>query len=136
MSGDNLVALRPYVVTIDVSVELPLISMEVTLCFGPFNALVAAEHWAGDVERLHKDITAREDQLSNDIFDETGLPTQAFIRSQIHGIDIIQSDQNTRKPGMLIPVNTAEVDSRDMHLYALAAFQEAINFAFTIVRDE
>ncbi|GEM_PF-4623329 len=136
MSGANLFALCPYVVTADVSVELPLISMEVTLCFGPFNTLIAAEKWAGDVERLHKDIIAREDQTSNEIFDEIGIPTQGFIRSHIYGMDIVQSDQNARKPGMLIPVNTPDTDSRDMHLYALAAFQQAIHMAFSIAKNE
>ena len=42
MSGDNLFALRPYVVVIDVSVEMLLVSTQVTLCFGPFNSLPTA----------------------------------------------------------------------------------------------
>ncbi|OGZ06354.1 MAG: hypothetical protein A2845_00970 [Candidatus Lloydbacteria bacterium RIFCSPHIGHO2_01_FULL_49_22] len=126
----ELLSLKPYAATMEVSLELPLITMQVVLCFGPFNSLEKAEEWTGEVERLHRGIETEEVSKSGEVFDATGLPTGAFVRSYVHGTDIIQVGQSARKQGNLIPVNTPEVDARDLHIYALRAIEEATNMAF------
>ena len=129
----EMLSFNPYAATIDVSIELPLITMQVVLCFGPFNSIEKAEEWTGEVERLHRGIEVKEATICGDVFDATGFPTGAFIRSFIQGTDVIQVDQKARKEGNLIPINTSEIDARDMHIYALRAFEEATNMAFMAI---
>lgn len=129
----ELLSLKPYSATIEVSLELPLITMQVLLCFGPFNSLEKAEEWTGEVERLHRVIETEEVSQGGEVFDATGIPTGAFVLSYVHGTDIIQIGHSARKPGNLIPVSTAETDARDLHIYALRAIEDAIQMAFMAV---
>jgi len=65
----ELLSLKPYAATMEVSLELPLITMQVVLCFGPFNSLEKAEEWTGEVERLHRGIETEEVSKSGEVFD-------------------------------------------------------------------
>lgn len=55
--------------------ELYLITMEVTLCFGPFNSLEAADEWRLALEREHKVIEEREGFHEVEAFGLAGFPT-------------------------------------------------------------
>ena len=129
MSTDTVVLLRPYVVTADVSLELYLITMEVTLCFGPFNSSLAAREWCGTLEQEHWSIEAREELEDEQAEEASGILTKPFLRAYLHAVDIIQADAGMRAKGELIPPKDPIVDAHQIHVYALAAFQEAITAA-------
>ncbi len=133
MPTSNIVSLNPYVVTVDVSLELHLITMEVTLCFGPFNSAEEAEEWCLTFEREHKVIEGREAHEDVEALKQSGIPTKPFLRAYVHGADIVQAGAEMRTNGGLIPQNTPIVDAHRVHVYALHAFQEAVNAAFAFL---
>lgn len=135
MGANNVVALQPYVVTVDVSLELQLITMEVTLCFGPFNSIEGAEEWCRTLEREHKVIEGHEGGEDVEAIAGTGLSTKPFLRAYVHGADIIQAGAEMRAKGALIPQNDPRVDAHQIHVYALHAFQEAVSAAFAFLDD-
>lgn len=135
MAKSNVLSLQPYVATVDVSLELSLITMEVTLCFGPFNSAEAAEEWCGALEREHKTIEGRQDGEDLEAIAATGIPTKPYLRAYVHGVDIIQPSLDARTRGGLIAPKDAVVDAHQIHVYALYAFQEAVSAAFAFLND-
>lgn len=135
MTTGAVLSFCPYVAMLDVTVELHLVTMEITLCFGPFNAECDARKWLDEVERVHKVIEGSEAEEDEDALDATGLPTAPFIRSYVHGSDIIIADQHARKPGELIPPGTPEHDARMLCVYALYGLEQAVGDAIEFVHD-
>ena len=133
MAESTVVALRPYVVTVDVTTELYLITMDVTLCFGPFNSVEEAEEWCLTFEREHKMIEGREAHEDIEAIAAMGIPTKPFLRAYVHGADIVQAGPEVRVKGALIPQNAPVVDAHQIHVYALHAFHEAVNAAFAFL---
>lgn len=125
MQKSKVLSLVPFLAIIDVTVEVPLVSATLTLCFGPFNSREDGEGWAAEVELLHRHVEKQETQCAGEVLSEMGFPTGAFVRSYISVPDVILGGVEARKPGALIPISTPEVIARDMHLYALQALQEA-----------
>lgn len=128
MPSATVLSLLPFMVSIDVRVELALITMNTTLCFGPFNSQESADEWAGEVHRLHKDIERREEAEASGVMSALGIPTAEFVRAYVTLPDTIQVGKSGREVGNLIPVHTPEIDARDMRIYALYAFAGAIDY--------
>ncbi|HEY9585208.1 MAG: hypothetical protein A3D65_02365 [Candidatus Lloydbacteria bacterium RIFCSPHIGHO2_02_FULL_50_13] len=135
MAESTVVALRPYVVTVDVTTELYLITMDVTLCFGPFNTLEAANEWSLVLEREHKLIEVREAKEDTEAFGECGISTKPFFRAYVCGTDVIQVGADVRTKGGLILPSAAVIDAHQIRVYALRAHQEAITAAFRFLDD-
>ncbi len=128
MTRTNVVSFLPFMVTIDVRVELALMTMNTTLCFGPFNTQESADSWSGEVHRLHKDVERREDTIADSVSDELGIPTAEFIRAYVTLPDSFQVGKDAREDGNLIPTHAPEIDARDMRIYALRAFASAVDY--------
>ena len=126
MTEASVLAFRPYVIMLDVGVELPLMTMQAVLAFGPFNSLKMAEVWASEVERLHKAIESKESECATAIAEDVGLPTGAFIRAYVSSVDIVQAPTSMRTTYGIIRPTTPEEDAREMHIYALKSFQAEI----------
>ena len=135
MTVNNVFELHPYAVAIDVCVELHLVSMEITLCFGPFNTHEAANKWCSAFEKEHKQIEGREVAEDAQAEKKTGVPTQPFLRTYVYGAGSFQAEGKARAKGELIPPKTPAVDAHQIHVYALCALQEAITAAQRFLDD-
>ncbi len=135
MAESNVISLAPFVVTVDVLLELYLITMEITLCFGPFNSKEAAFEWSNVFEQEHKEIEVQED-LQEHRDEEMGLSSMSYVRAFVHGVDIIQGEVEAREKGVLIVPNQPIVDAHQVHLYALQGFQAAITDALEYINEK
>ena len=136
MAEGNVVAFRPFIVLVDVSLELCLITMEITLCFGPFNSKEAAEEWVNVFEVEHHEIEAREareDEKNNEL---VVLTTEPYLRAHVHGVDIIQPERGGHDKDALISPSAPIVDAHQVHIYALQGLREAINYTFEYLADK
>ena len=126
----KLIALRPFVVTADVVVELRLITMTCTLCFGPFNRREDADEWRAAFEQEHLQVKAKEglEGIYAD-WQSRSLP-QPYLTASLRGVDVIQAGAEAREKGALIPPSNPVVTAHQIHVCALRAFQEAITAAF------
>ncbi|OGZ06519.1 MAG: hypothetical protein A2942_04900 [Candidatus Lloydbacteria bacterium RIFCSPLOWO2_01_FULL_50_20] len=136
MTENNIVALQPYVVALDVAVEVPLVNMEVTLCFGPFDSLAAADEWRDRLEKEHDLIEIAEAVENADPFAQEEFPERQFLRAHVQGADVFQVEGRMRARGELIPPKTPVEDAHRIHVYALYALQEAVTAAFSFLNDD
>ncbi len=125
MRSASILSFAPFIVILDATVEVPLLTISTTLCFGPFNSREDAEEWACEVERLHKRLQKSEETLSCAVLKETGFPTGAFMRAHMGTTDVILAGKEAREPGALIPQSTPEVAARDLGVYVLRAASQA-----------
>ncbi|MDO8520565.1 MAG: hypothetical protein Q7S52_00435 [bacterium] len=130
MTESIVVAFRPYVVEVDVSLELYLMPLSATLRFGPFDTATAAEKWKDVLEREHKMIELREEHEDQEALKKIGVPTQPFLRARIQGTDIVQPKARARKKWALIAPGEPVVDAHQIHVHTLRAIQNAITVIF------
>lgn len=138
MSEATILSLRPYVAMLDICVDLPLVTMQTVLAFGPFNTLTSALDWGNEVHHLHKEIESEAEKMdaSLETFLLVGLTTRAFIDVRISTVDVLQTDKAGRHSRGLIPQSTAKEDAERMHMHALTAFEGAVAQALGVAKNE
>ncbi len=138
MPEATVFSLRPYVAMLDICIELPLVTMQTVLAFGPFNTLQSAQDWASEVERIHRQIEIASQNVDDSVatFMLVGFTTRAFVGARISNVDIIQTDTNGRHSRGLILPRTAREDAEEMHVHALRAFEGAIAQALGVAQNE
>ena len=138
MPEATVLSLRQYVAMLDICIELPLVTMQTVLAFGPFNALLTAQNWASEVERIHRQIEIESQSVDDSVatFMLMGFTTQAFIDVRISNVDIVQTDMSGRNSQGLIHPSVAKEDAEGMHIHALKAFEGVIAQALGVARNE
>lgn len=130
MPSLNVVALNPFVAVVDVTIELFLVVMNITLCFGPFNTKNEAEEWC-DIFLVERKILEKSEAQVDEVNDElVNFLTEPYLRTYTGNPDIMQPKSGGRDKGALIPPKDPMTDAREIHTYALMWLEEAITDTF------
>lgn len=134
--GDNVVSFKPYIVAVPVCVELFLITMEVTLSFGPFNSHEEGRQWSVRFEHARAEIEAAEGVTIEGVFAGAKLPTRPFIDAHTYTVDVVEAGPEARRHQGVIPAGDPAETAKSVRLYALKALEEAVAFALEHIDDK
>jgi hypothetical protein len=132
----QVIAIKPYIASVPVCVELLLVTMEITLCFGPFNSHEEGKHWVAAFELARADIEAVNAIAIEGTFVDATLSTRPFVDAYTYVCDVLEAGPDARKPDAVIPSGDPQTTAKHIRIFALRALEEAVAFGLAHVEAE
>lgn len=123
--------MNPVVVELDVVVEVPLLFLNVTLCFKTFTSENDADNWLTQLHRAHNKFLAEEAVNILRMNHELGEIISPFIVTTILNATILGARDEIQRAKMTIQTRTPVIDARNMHLHALTEAKRIIEKVLT-----
>lgn len=130
MADLTVVSLNASVVHISVYVEMPLVAVNVSLAFGPFNSLTDAQAWADMLDKLHAQKQSVEIALAEEmLFGADGMPTRPYISMHMSVTMIAEYKMARKLAKYLLAPDLPETIEPLLAEYALRTVNEATAYS-------
>ena len=132
----TVVSLVPFIATVPVCVELLLVTMEVTLCFGPFNSHEEGKNWVSQFELIRAELEAEDPITVEGVFAGAELSTRPFVDAHTYVCDVLEAGREARRADGVIPHGDPTIAAKNIHIYALRALSDAVAFGLEHVEGD
>ena len=131
MAQSNVVQMNPVVVELDVVVEVPLLFLNVTLCFKTFTSENDADNWIIQLHHAHTKLLAEKAANIERMSQELGKPISPLAVTTILNATILGATREIQRAKMTIQTRTPAIDARNMHVYAFTEAKRIIDTVLT-----
>jgi hypothetical protein len=130
MTDNTVVSFHASVVCIDVYIELSLVTLNVSLAFGPFDDISRAQAWADALEQIYAKKQLIESTHEEEaLLGGNGLPLRPYLDVHMRVVMIAENKHARRLAKHLVSPDTPEKVESMLAEYAMRTANEATSYS-------